>query len=370
MLNVPLVDLKAQYKSIKAEIDYTVADVIKNTDFVKGPRLKSFEGNYANALGISAQNAIGCSNGTSAVAIALKATGVSHGDEVIVPSHTFFASIEPIYQLGAIPAFVDVKPQDYTMDPTKIEDAITEKTKAIMPVHLQGLMCDMTAIMKIAKRHKLAVIEDSAQAHLASLDNKCAGTFGDAAGFSFYPGKNLGAYGDAGLVVVADAEQANSMRKYIDHGRLSKYEHDMVGDNLRMDALQAAVLDVKLKHLPNWNASRRLIAKTYDAEIVPRGIKVLEPIKGSNPVYHLYVVEVSNRQEVQNALKENGISSGVHYPIPCHLQPAMKNQSFLENQVPITNRIVDRILSLPIYPEMTESQIGHVLTEFNRVAKP
>ncbi len=368
---IPFVDLKAQYASLKDEMDREIATVITNTDFIKGPTLAAFEAAFAERLGVAAGAVIGCANGTASVTLALRGAGVKPGDEVILPSHTFFATVESVVNVGAVPVFVDIRASDYTLDPEAVEAALTEKTSAILPVHIYGTPCDMGKLQAICASHDLALIEDCAQAHLAQWDGQTVSTIGDAAGFSFYPGKNLGAYGDAGATIVRDKNAAENIRRYVDHGRTGKYESAMIGDNLRMDTLQAKVLSVKLPHLPNWTQARRDIAARYDTRLQAAGFKVITPDAKAKAVYHLYIVEVANRDEVQAALKAQGIATGVHYPIPCHQQPAMKTAEHrVSGSLAVTEQIVENILSLPVFPELTEAQQDRVISCFLEVAKP
>ena len=368
---VQFVDLKAQYLSIKTEMDEAISGIVSNTAFIKGPALAGFEADFAQALGTAASHVIGCANGTCAVTSALRAVGVGPGDEVILPSHTFFATVESVVQLGAIPVFVDIQETDYTVDPEAVEAAVSSRTKAILPVHIYGAPCNMTRLAEIASTHGLALVEDCAQAHLAQWDGETVSTIGDAAGFSFYPGKNLGAYGDAGAIVIKDADQATAIRKYVDHGRLDKYLHDAIGDNLRMDGLQAAVLSVKLKHLSAWTDARRRVAQRYDAALKAAGFKVIEPPANAKAVYHLYIVEVADREHVQSALADRNIATGVHYPVPCHAQPAMRTTEHrISGELKTTETIAQNIISLPIFPELGEGQQDRVIEEFLGVARP
>lgn len=366
---IPLCDLKAQYASIKDEVQAAIADVLENCAFIKGPAVRAFEGNFAEKHGLPADRAIGCSNGTSALTVAIKALDLPEGSEIIIPSHTFFATAESVLLAGCTPVFADIKPDDYTLDPEAVTALITPRTSAIIPVHIYGCMADMTALSEIAQNNGLKLLEDSAQAHLATWKGAHSGTLGDAGTYSFYPGKNLGAYGDAGLVLTKHTDLAARIRKLVDHGRQSKYLHDLVGDNLRIDTVQAAVLDVKLKYLQDWTDRRRQVARQYDAVLQANGFKVIETPDESEPVYHLYIVEVDNRDEVLDHLKLHGISAGVHYPVPVHAQPALKEMGPRSGPLDVTNRIADRIVSLPIYPEMSADDVSYVYGHFLSVAK-
>ena len=299
----------------------------------------------------------------------MEALSIGHGDEVITVSHTFFGTVEAIYHVGAVPVFVDIEPKSYNLDPELLEAAITPKTKAIIPVHLYGTPADMAPILAMAHRYNLKVIEDAAQAHLATYRGKFTGTLGDAGTFSFYPGKNLGAFGDAGFIATANNDLAQRLMRLRDHGRLSKYEHDMVGYNQRMDGLQAAILSVKLKYLPEWTAARRRSAALYDARLRGREFKTIEPSNEAESAYHLYVVEVENRDEMMGVLDEAGIGYGVHYPVPLHLQPALKDRMAAAS-LPQTERVASRILSLPMCAELTEDKINRVCDVFLAHARP
>ncbi|MCA1300788.1 DegT/DnrJ/EryC1/StrS family aminotransferase [Stappia indica] len=366
---IPLCDLKAQYASIKDEIAEAVGAVLESCAYIKGPQVAAFEAAFAARHGLDPFQAIGCSNGTSALTVALKALDLPAGGEVILPSHTFFATAESVLLAGLVPVFADICAHDYTIDPSSVERLVGPRTVAIVPVHIYGGMADMDALSEIARRNDLKLVEDCAQAHLATRNGRTAGTIGDAGTYSFYPGKNLGAYGDAGMVVARDPAVAERIRKLVDHGRQDKYLHDLIGDNLRIDTLQAAILDVKLRHLDEWTAARRAVAERYDAALKPAGFKVIEPPAGSAPVYHLYIVEVANRQKTLDHLKAQGISAGIHYPVPVHRQPALAGMGLkCDGDLPTTERIAGRIVSLPIYPEMTEAQIERVVEQVLHIA--
>ena len=363
---IPFVDLTAQYRSIEPEIMAAFRSVIDSRAFIQGPHVAEFEQAFCAAQGVP--HAIGCSNGTSAIEIALKSLDIGPGDEVITVAHTFFATAEAILNVGATPVFADIDPKGYGMRLDNV--SVTSRTRALMPVHLYGAPCAMDAIMDFAKRHKLVVIEDAAQAHLASYRGRKAGAFGEAATFSFYPGKNLGAYGDAGLIAMRDAAADDRARRLIDHGRLTKYEHGMVGTNCRMDGMQAAFLSVKLRHLEQWTAARRKLAALYDSCFKAAGFKVLEPPQGAIAVYHLYVLEVSNREAVVTHLASHGVQTGIHYPVPLHRQPALADMPYAKVDLPVTERVASRILSLPMYAELTETQVTEVCDLFLQVARP
>lgn len=363
---IPLVNLQRQYASMKAEIDAAIAGVLARQEFINGREVKAFTAAYLQALG--AKHGAACANGTVAIELALKALGVGPGDEVVTVAHTFFATAEAILNVGATPVFADIEPKSYTLDPKTVR--ITPKTRAIMPVHLYGGASDMDAIMALAAQHKLKVIEDAAQCHLATYRGAMLGAIGDAGTFSFYPGKNLGAYGDAGFVTAKEAKVAEYIAKLADHGRLSKYSHDVMGGNSRMDELQAAVLSAKLKHLAAWTARRQAVAYMYDTKLKAAGFKVIEPQPDTTCVYHVYVVEVANRDEAFDALRAAGVGVGVHYPLPLHRQPALKDLPCAKASLPVTEAAAARVLSLPICADITDSEVETVIQTFLKTARP
>jgi dTDP-4-amino-4,6-dideoxygalactose transaminase len=354
---VPFVDLKTQFRALREEIVPRVTRVMEDATFILGPDVATFEENFASYLGSS--HCIGLSSGTAALQFALEACGVGPGDEVILPATTYIASAVAVSAIGARPVLIDVD-STYFMDPNLLEAALTPATKAIMPVHLYGQAMPMEPILEFARRHDLAVIEDACQAHGARQNGRRAGTFGQAGCFSFYPGKNLGAYGDGGAVVTDDPAIADRLRLLRDFGQRKKYEHLIKGTNCRLDSIQAAVLDVKLRHLDVWNAARRRHAAAYDARLSEIGITT--PVRRSEEshVYHLYVIEVEHRDRVASELRERGIQIGIHYPIPIHLQAAYAELGLTRGTFPRTERSAQRVLSLPIFPELTEQQIDLV----------
>lgn len=364
---IPLVDLKAQYKLIKDEIDEAIRRVIDNTSFIGGSEVTDFERDYAKYCG--AKHAIGVSSGTEALRLALIACGVGEGDEVITAPSTFIATVEAIAGVGAKTVFVDVDETTNNINPSLIADAITDKTRAIIPVHLYGYPVDMDPILEIAKKHNLKVIEDAAQAHGAEYKGQRIGGFGDVACFSFYPGKNLGAYGDAGGIVTNDDEMADEIRLLRDHGRSDKYEHKVLGFNSRLDSLQAAILRVKLAHMEDWTDQRRAAAAIYGELLQDSNVELPAEQPGFKPVYHLYVVRSEQRDALQAAMKEAGVATGVHYPIPLHLQPALKNLGHEKGDFPVSEKISETCLSLPMFPELTKEQAQKVATELKRAAK-
>lgn len=376
---IPLVDLKAQYAAIKSDIDAVIARVITDTNFIMGDDVRAFEREFAAFC--RAKHCIGMASGTAAIHLALHVVGVGAGDEVITTPLTFTASAEPFYYVGARPVFVDVDPQTYNLDPRKIEAAITPRTRAIMPVHLYGQPAEMDAIRDIAQRHNLFVLEDAAQAHGAeyrrdavsgSSDHAApaaggetpplqrVGNLGHAAIFSFYPGKNLGAYGDAGAIVTNDDAFAAKARMLSDHGRTEKYTHTEIGFGYRLDTMQAAILRAKLPYLEAWNAARRAHAARY-RELLG-GLDLTLPHEPSNvkSVYHLFAIRVAQRDAVTAALKAKGVQTGVHYPIPLHLQPAYAELGYKAGDFPVAEEVARTELSLPMYAELTEEQMRFV----------
>jgi len=363
--NVPFLDLKAQYQSIKEEVNDAILSVVESCAYAKGPAVRQFQKNFAQYC--ETKYAVGVANGTDAIYLALRAVGVGPGDEVITTPDTFIATTEAITQAGAKIVFVDIDPKTYNIDVSKIEEKITPKTKAIIPVHLFGQPADMEPILEIAKKHNLKVVEDAAQAHGARLNGRRVGTFGDIACFSFYPGKNLGAYGDGGAVVTNNEEIATQVEKIADHGSLKKYIHEEEGVNSRLDSIQAAVLDVKLKYLDQWNESRRKNAYIYN-ELLKTADGIITPVELENcqPVYHLYVIQVNDRDGLQQKLSAAGIASGIHYPYPLHLTPAYQYLGLKRGDFPEAELCAERFLSLPMYAELTESMIQ---TVFDAVEK-
>jgi len=366
-MGVPFLDLKAQYQSIKSEIDPAIQSVVSDCAFALGKYVFEFEKNFAAFCGV--KHCVGVNSGTSALHLAMMALGIGTGDEVIVPANTFIATCEPVSYQGATPVPVDVDEDTYTLDPTKLEAAITTKTKLIVPVHLYGRPVDFDSIRKIADKAGIPVLEDSAQAHGAVYKGRKAGSLGVAACFSFYPGKNLGAYGEGGAVTTDSDELAAHMRLLRDHGSDKKYYHQAVGYNYRLEGIQGAVLDVKLRHLEKWNAARRAHADRYRELLRDLPIK-LPPADGDiRSVYHLFVIGVEQRNELQKFLTERGIGCLIHYPIPVHVQEAYRHLGYKLGDFPITEKWAGRILSLPMFAELTEEHIQEVcgaIREFYR----
>lgn len=356
---IPLVDLKTQYRTISKEIDGAIKKVVGKTDFIMGEEIFAFESEFSKFLNV--KHAIGVSSGTDAIHLALKALDIGLGDEVILPSHTFTATAEPIVWLKAVPVFAEIDEKTYTLDPKKCQKLITRKTKAIIPVHLYGQPADLDGILSLAKKYNLKILEDAAQAHGAAYKNKAVGNFGDITAFSFYPGKNLGAYGDAGIVVTNNSKLAERVRFLRNHGRTEKYIHRIVGYGSRLDTLQAAILSAKLPHLREWNSQRRQHAALYD-KLLSAIKNVVIPYEADavKSMYHLYVIRTPQRDKLREFLTGKGIETGIHYPVPLHLQPAYSFLRYKKGDLPVTEKIVDEILSLPMYPEITTQQIKYI----------
>jgi len=360
-MNIPFVDLKSQYINHKEELDKAIQNVLDDCAFIgtsANKYVKIFEYTFANILGI--EHCVGCGNGTDALEIALKALGIGPGDEVIVPALSWIATSESVSTVGATPIFVDIEPDYYTINPNSIEEKITSSTKAIIPVHLYGHPAGMDQIMVIARKHKLKVIEDCAQAHGAEINGQKVGTIGDIGTFSFFPGKNLGAYGDAGGIVTKDKELANRCRMISQHGQLDqKHKHFIEGRNSRMDGIQSAVLSVKLKYIENWTEKRIDLARLYREKL---SNKVKTPLarSGCKHVYHLYVIETDKRDELAEHLQTNSVASAVQYPTPLPFLDAYMDRGYKSDEFPIATTVTSKILSLPIYPELTDQQLDFI----------
>jgi dTDP-4-amino-4,6-dideoxygalactose transaminase len=365
--NIPLVDLRAQYEAIQPEIDGAIRRVVESAAFIGGEEVQAFEREFAEFCG--AGSTAGVANGSDALYLALRALGVGPGDEVITVANTFIATVEAITLVGARPVFVDLCADTMLIDPEQVEAAVTPKTKVILPVHLYGQTCQMDALLDIAGRHNVAIVEDAAQAHGATWQGRRAGSFGRLACFSFYPGKNLGAYGDAGAVVGDDESLVRHVAMLANHGRTDKYVHDIEGVSSRLDGLQAAILRVKLRHLDTWNAARRRCAAQYSEALSSLDIVLPVARPQGEPVWHLYVVQVPNRDHVQESLQRQGIECGVHYPIPLHRQPAYAHLGLQPGSLPVTERLADSILSLPMFPEMTAEQVDLVAKAVRRALR-
>jgi dTDP-4-amino-4,6-dideoxygalactose transaminase len=360
---VPFLDLKAQYCAIKAEVDSAVIEVLESGHFVLGPAVQRFEAAFARTYNL--EHAVGCSSGTAALHLALLAADIGRGDEVITTPMTFIATATAIDLVGAVPVFVDIEPDTALIDANRIEAAITPRTKAIMPVHLYGQCADMERIQQIADRHGLIVIEDAAQAHGAKIGGQFAGGMGRLNCFSFYPGKNLGAYGEGGLVSTSDAALAQKVRMLRDWGQDRKYNHVIKGLNYRMDAVQGAVLDVKMRHVEAWTEARRNVARLYEKALagIP-GIVLPVERPGRRHVWHVYAirVEAARRDQIARALGEAGIATNLHYPVPVHLQPCFAELGHRPGAFPISEHHAAAELSLPLFPEMTAEQVDEVAT--------
>jgi len=357
-MNVPFVDLKTQYENIRGEIDPAIGEVVSSGWFVGGPRVKAFEEQFASFC--QAEHAIGVSSGTAALHVALVAAGIGSGDEVITAPNTFIATTEAITLAGARPVFADIEPESCNIDPGRIEEAITGRTRAIMPVHLYGQPADMDPILEIARQHDLLVIEDACQAHGAEYKGKKVGALGQLGCFSFYPGKNLGAYGDGGMVVTNDAALAETVRMLSNHGQKEKNRHPREGFNYRLDAIQAAVLGVKLNHLEDWNAMRRRNARMYQQMLAGADVKTPVEKEFAKHVFHLYIIRLNRRDELADYLSSRGISVGFHYPLALHHQDAYARLGYGPGSFPAAEACAEEVLSLPMFPELTETQIRYV----------
>ncbi len=358
-MQVPFLDLTAQHRQVKDEILTLWREVLDTGGFIGGTHVSALEQEFAAAC--NAKHGIAVSSGTDALMLIFEALGLRPGDEVIVPVNTFIATSEAVSKAGGKVVFVDILPDTYNMDPAAVEAAITPRTVGIVPVHLYGQMADMDAMTAIAKRHGLWVVEDAAQAHLAEFKGRKAGSMGVAAGFSFYPGKNMGACGDAGAVVTNDSDLAERVAKLRDHGSVKKYHHDFEGYNGHCDALQAAALRVKLSRLPDWNEARRQVAAKYIDRLADTECIILPKVpEHCLPVWHLFVIQVEKRNGVQECLTKNGIGTGLHYPVPLHLQKAYEHFGLDRGTFPVTEAYTAKLLSLPMFPEMTDNQIDYV----------
>ncbi len=365
IIKVPYLDLKAQYRAIKPEIDAAIANVLESCQFVLGPEVSQFEKEFATYCDSS--ECIALNSGTSALHLALLAAGVGSGDEVITTPFTFVASVAAILYAGARPVLVDIDPQSFTIDPLRIEAAITPRTKALLPVHLYGQPADMDPIMETARKHSLVVIEDAAQAHGAKYKGKSVGSIGHMACFSFYPGKNLGAYGEGGAVTTNNSEYARTVRMLRDWGQDRKYHHLLRGYNYRMEGFQGAVLGVKLKHLEQWTEARRVLVEQYNHQLRDCEIELPEEQRWARHVYHVYTIRSKERDRLQKALADEGIQTGVHYPVPVHLQPAYSDLGYGPGSLPLSEAAAKQVLSLPLYPELSLQAVSMVTEAMKRV---
>ena len=362
---IPFLDLRAQYEQIKDEVRPAIDRVLESHEFVLGAEVEAFEGEFAHYC--RSRHAVALSSGTSALHLALVAAGVGQGDEVVTVSYTFVATAAAVRHAGARPVFVDIDPATFTMDPARIEAALTPRTKAILPVHLYGRCADMDPIVEIARRHGLTVIEDAAQAHGAEYKGRRAGSLGDLACFSFYPGKNLGAYGEGGAVVTGSDHCADTVRVLRDHGQRRKFHHERVGYNYRMDGIQGAVLRVKLRHLDEWNEKRRGVASRYADRLADAGVRLARDAASPSSCHHLFPIFTEDRDALQARLTEEGIGTGLHYPVPVHLQPAFADLGYRAGDFPASERASRETLSLPMYPEMPESYVIRVADRICRL---
>lgn len=359
-MKVPFLDLQTLHRELWPKIRPHFEQAFFDAGFVGGPHIEAFEREFATFVGT--RECATVNSGTDAIRLALLALGIGSGDEVICPAHTFIATSEAISQTGARPVFVDIEPTTYTIDPAAVRQAITSRTKAIVPVHLYGQCADMDPLLELARRHNLVVLEDACQAHGASYKGRNAGTMGHAAAFSFYPGKNLGAAGEGGAVTSDDATLIRKVKMLRDHGQSKKYYHDVEGYNARMDALQAIVLRAKLPHLNAWNQARRRCAAHYHQRLAPVSPRVTLPAVAPHNVhvFHLYVILVDKRDALQQHLANAGVGTGLHYPLPLHLQKAYAHLGYREGDLPVTERVARTLLSLPMFPSLTEEQIDYV----------
>lgn len=364
-MKVPYFDLKTQYAGLRDEIREALDRVCQNASFILGEEVEKFERSFAELCGV--KHCVGLNSGTSALHLVLITAGIGADDEVITTSNTFIATAEAICYTGAKPVFVDIDPATGNLDPEEIERAITKQTRAIIPVHLYGRPADMEKINQIAKRHRLLVIEDACQAHGAKYNGKPVGGLGHAATFSFYPPKNLGAYGEGGALTTNDDEVANLARSLRTHGESSRYLHKYIGYNYRMDGFQAAVLNLKLKHLDEWTKKRQGHASVYREILSGANIKFLEDSPESESVYHLFVVYVENRDQVRAELEKCGVETAVHYPVPIHLQEAFTHLGYKPGALPNTERACERVISMPVFPELTEEQVRYAASSLAEV---
>ncbi|NME84160.1 DegT/DnrJ/EryC1/StrS family aminotransferase [Clostridium sp. SM-530-WT-3G] len=393
-MNIPLIDLKAQYKSISEDLDRVTKEVLSSAGYIMGKNVTEFEKEFAEYVGV--KHAISVGNGTDALVIALKSLGIGAGDEVITTPFTFFATAETISAVGATPVFVDVEKDTFNIDPSKIEEKITEKTKAIVPVHIFGQSAKMDEINAIAKKHNLKVIEDACQAIGGKYKGRNIGTLGDVACFSFFPTKNLGCAGDGGMIVTDNDDVATIARALRTHGSGEngqkaynllnnineeidtvqnaddtvynplKYYNYLIGYNTRLDAIQAAILRVKLPHIDEWNAKRREIAKVYDERLKDTDLVTPAVSEENVPVYHMYILQSENREAMLSKLKEKGVATGVYYPVPLHLQKVYKDLGYKEGDMPVAEYLSHRTFAIPVYPELTEEQVDYIIESIKK----
>jgi len=364
-MKIPFLDLKSQYLSIKDEIDKKISFLLNNAAFILGEELEKFEKEFAEFCNV--KYSVGVSSGTDALIIALRALNIGYGDEVITTPNTFIGTAEAISIVGAKPVFVDVSNEDYNINVDLIEEKITEKTKAVIPVHLYGQSVAISSVLDIAKKNNLFVIEDACQVHGAEFEGKKVGAFGEVGCFSFYPGKNLGAYGDGGAVVTDNEELYKKMILLRSHGELEKNRHRIIGSTNRLDNLQAGILRIKLKHLNEWNEKRRQNAAFYRKYLNGMDLIVPQELEGRKHVYHLFVIRVKNRDKIRKGLFDRGIDTGIHYPVPIHLQEAYRFLGYRKGDFPVSENVAEEILSLPMFPELKEEQIKYVCNSLKEV---
>jgi dTDP-4-amino-4,6-dideoxygalactose transaminase len=357
-MTLPLVDLKRQYRTIKEEIDTALLDAVASTDYVLGEELQRFEEEFAIYCG--ARRCVGVGSGTAAIHLALEALGISRGDEVIAPANTFFGSVLPVLRLGATPVLVDCDDVTATIDAQTVSAAVGPRTKALLAVHLYGHPADVDPLAEVCASHGLALVEDACQAHGARYRGRRVGSLGRVAAFSFYPSKNLGAYGDGGAVTTDDEELAERIRVLRNLGQSRRYTHELEGWNERLDTIQAAVLRVKLRHLDDWNTQRRRNAAEYERALSGSGVRTPEAAAWAEHVWHIYAVRTGMREELSSALAANGIATGVHYPVPLHLQPPLARLNYRAGAFPVTERMAGRLLSLPMFAELEQGEIMRI----------
>lgn len=366
-MKVPFVDLQTQYHSLSEELNPRLLKAVESCQFILGSDVKEFEQEFADYCGT--KYAVGIDSGTTALFLALLSLGVGPGDEVITPANTFIATVLAIHYTGAKPVLVDIDEVTYNLDIDKVKIAINKKTKAIMPVHLYGQPVDLEPLIALAQEYGLKVVEDACQAHGAEYKGKRVGGFGDAAGFSFYPGKNLGAYGDGGIVVTNNEEIKEKLLMLRNYGQKQKYQHSIKGYNARLDTIQAEILRVKLQYLDSWNDARRKNAQNYNSLLENiEGITTPQTMSWAKHVWHLYVIRTSKREALQKYLADADVASGIHYPIPIHMQPAFADLGYKKGDFPITEKVADEIVSLPMYPELKKEQIEYVAKKVGEVA--
>jgi dTDP-4-amino-4,6-dideoxygalactose transaminase len=358
---IPFLDLKTQYRAIRAEILDAVTATLDSGSYILGPEVEAFEESFAAYC--QAKHSIGVNSGTAALQLALEAAGVTAGDEVITVAHTFVATVAAIMYLGARPVLVDIDADSYTLDPTKLEAAISERTKAIMPVHLYGQPADMDPILEIARRHRLVVVEDAAQAHGAEYKSRRCGSIGDMAGFSFYPGKNLGAYGEGGAITTSSDELSRTLRMLRDWGQETKYHHQILGHNARLEGLQGAILRVKMKHIDTWTEQRRSIAARYEEHLAGlQNVKVPRTYPDRRHVFHIYAVRVRDRDGFMKFMANEGVGTAIHYPFAVHTLEGYRSMGYRAGDFPVAEQVAAEVVSIPMFPEMTDEMVHGVIT--------